>query len=45
VAGTGKSLLVDLIAVLATGRLMPVVAQGANDEELEKRLNAALLTR
>jgi putative DNA primase/helicase len=42
-AGTGKSLLVDLAAVLATGRPMPVISQGRSDEELEKRLGAALL--
>jgi hypothetical protein len=42
-AGTGKSLLVDLCAILATGRRMPVIAQGRSEEELEKRLGAALL--
>jgi hypothetical protein len=42
-AGTGKSLLVDVCAMLATGRLMPVISQGRNEEELEKRLGAALL--
>ena len=42
-AGTGKSLLVDLVAILATGRLMPVISQGRNEDELEKRLGAALL--
>ena len=42
-AGTGKSLLVDMIAMLATGRLMPVIAQGRTEEVLEKRLGAALL--
>jgi putative DNA primase/helicase len=42
-AGTGKTLLVDAIAVLATGRPMPVIAQGRTEEELEKRLAAALL--
>ena len=42
-AGTGKSLLVDICAMLATGRLMPVIAQGKTEEELEKRLGAALL--
>jgi hypothetical protein len=42
-AGTGKSLLVDLAAMLATGRPMPVIAQGRSEEELEKRLGAALL--
>ena len=42
-AGTGKSLLVDLVAVLAIGRPMPVIAQGRSEEELEKRLGATLL--
>jgi hypothetical protein len=42
-AGSGKSLLVDIFAVLATGRLMPVIAQGRTEEELEKRLGASLL--
>ncbi|MGC2080993.1 MAG: hypothetical protein WA728_34275 [Xanthobacteraceae bacterium] len=42
-AGTGKSLLVDLIAILAIGRPMPVIAQGRSEEELEKRLGATLL--
>jgi len=42
-AGTGKSLLVDLAAILATGRPMPVISQGRSEEELEKRLGAALL--
>ena len=36
-AGTGKSLLVDLCAILATGRPMPVISQGRSEEELEKR--------
>jgi hypothetical protein len=43
VAGTGKSLLVDICAMLATGRPMPVIAQGGSEEEFEKRLGAALL--
>jgi hypothetical protein len=42
-AGTGKSLLADIAAVLASGHLMPVVSQGRSEEELEKRLGAALL--
>jgi hypothetical protein len=42
-AGTGKSLLVDVVAMLATGRPMPVISQGKTEEELEKRLAAALL--
>ncbi len=41
--GTGKSMLVDVAAILATGRPMPVIAQGHSEEELEKRLGAALL--
>jgi hypothetical protein len=41
--GSGKSLLVDIAATLATGQLAPVIAQGRNEEELEKRLGAALL--
>src|SRR5262249_386738 len=38
VAGSGKSLLVDLAAMLTTGQTAPVIAQGRNEEELEKRL-------
>src|SRR5207245_182808 len=41
--GSGKSLLVDMVAMLATGRPMPVIGQGRSEEELEKRLGAALL--
>jgi hypothetical protein len=43
-AGTGKSLLVDLMNILANGRFMPVMAQGGSEEEFEKRLGAKLLT-
>ena len=43
VAGTGKSLLVDLMSILATGRLMPVLSQGRNEDEFEKRLGASLM--
>ena len=43
VRGTGKSLQVDVVALLVTGRPMPVIAQGRTEEELEKRLGAALL--
>src|SRR5262249_27140501 len=42
-AGTGKSLLVDLISVLCAGRLMPVLSQGKSEGEFEKRLGASLL--
>jgi len=43
VAGTGKSKLVDLCAILATGRPMPVISQGYSEEEFVKCLSAALL--
>src|SRR5262245_13318341 len=43
IAGTGKSKIVDMAAMLATGRLMPVISQGRNEAELEKRLGAELL--
>jgi hypothetical protein len=43
-AGTGKSLLVDLMSIIANGRFMPVMAQGGTEEEFEKRLGAKLLT-
>ncbi len=43
VAGTGKSKLVDLCSILATGRPMSVISQGEHDDELVKGLSAALL--
>ena len=43
VAGSGKSKLVDIASVVATGYDAPVIAQGRTEEELEKRLGAALL--
>ena len=42
VAGSGKSLLVDIAAALTTGQPAPVISQGRTEEELEKRLGAAL---
>jgi hypothetical protein len=42
-AGSGKSLLVDLASVIATGREAGVISQGSKEEELEKRLSALLL--
>jgi hypothetical protein len=42
-AGTGKSLLVDIVATLATRCAMPVISPGGSEQELEKRLSAALL--
>ncbi len=43
VAGSGKSTLVDLAAILATGREAGVIAQGKSEEESEKRLGSLLL--
>lgn len=42
-AGSGKSMMVDLCSVLATGREAGVIAPGRNDEETEKRLASLLL--
>jgi hypothetical protein len=41
--GTGKSLLADVAALIATGRPIPVISQGRDEDEFEKRLGAALL--
>jgi putative DNA primase/helicase len=43
-AGSGKSFLWDTVAAIAIGQLMPVMSTGANEEETEKRLGAAMLT-
>jgi hypothetical protein len=42
-AGSGKSLLVDIASVIATGRETAVLAQGRTAEEFEKRIGAAFL--
>jgi hypothetical protein len=42
-AGTGKSLLVDIASIIATGQPAAVIAQGKTEEEMEKRLGAALI--
>jgi hypothetical protein len=42
-AGSGKSMLVDIASMIATGRETPVLAQGSTAEEFEKRLGAAFL--
>ncbi|MGO8862432.1 MAG: hypothetical protein ACLQRH_16960, partial [Acidimicrobiales bacterium] len=45
VAGTGKTFLVSLASVIATGRPAPLsAAPNGNDEELRKRLTAAFMT-
>ena len=43
VAGTGKSMLVDINSIIATGHEAGVLAQGSDEGEMEKRLGAALL--
>lgn len=42
-AGTGKSKLVDIASMIATGREAGVISQGKSEEEFEKRLGALLL--
>jgi hypothetical protein len=41
--GTGKSYLVDVIAMVATGRLCPVITASRSSEGTEKRIGAVLL--
>jgi bifunctional DNA primase/polymerase-like protein len=43
-AGTGKSHLVDTFAVVATGRICPVITALKSVEETEKRLGAIMLS-
>ena len=43
IRGSGKSKLVDIASVIATGEEAPVIAAGGDDIELEKRLVASLL--
>jgi hypothetical protein len=42
-AGSGKSMLVDLVSLIASGREAGVMSPGKTEEELEKRLGALLL--
>jgi putative DNA primase/helicase len=42
--GVGKSMLVDIIAMITTGRLCPVITMSKNLEETEKRIGAVLLS-
>ncbi len=44
VPGSGKSYLFDCCAAMAIGQRMPVMSAGASEEELEKRLGAAMMT-
>lgn len=43
VFGSGKSLLVDTASMIANGHEAPVLSAGKNEEEMEKRLGAALI--
>jgi putative DNA primase/helicase len=43
VAGSGKTKLLDIASVIATGSEAPVTAPGKDEEELEKRLVSSLL--
>jgi putative DNA primase/helicase len=43
VAGSGKSKLVDYNSNIETGHDAPVMSQGKNEEEMEKRLGSELL--
>jgi putative DNA primase/helicase len=43
IRGSGKSKLVDIASVIATGEVAPVLSAGGDDVELEKRLVASLL--
>lgn len=42
-AGSGKSMLVDIACLIATGKEASVIAQGKSEEEMEKRIGALLL--
>jgi hypothetical protein len=41
--GTGKGLLINVIAMIATGRPIAAINQGKDEEETEKRLGAVLI--
>jgi putative DNA primase/helicase len=43
VAGTGKSLLIDIASEICDGRPAAVISAGKTEEEMEKRLGAALI--
>ncbi|MFQ3895472.1 hypothetical protein [Sphingobium sp. R-7] len=43
VAGSGKSYIIDVIAAVVLGQRAPVISAGQKEEEMEKRLGAALL--
>jgi hypothetical protein len=41
--GTGKSLLADIVAMFATGRTVPAMPQGKDEDEFRKRMLALLI--
>jgi hypothetical protein len=43
-AGTGKSLLAEVVSLIATGRSAAMIAAPRDDDEWRKRITAALLT-
>ena len=43
VAASGKSYLLSTVSCIATGQAMPVIGAGKNEEEMEKRLGAAVI--
>lgn len=43
IMGSGKSLLADLVSMIATGRKATVISQGSDESEDEKRLGALLM--
>jgi putative DNA primase/helicase len=42
-AGSGKSYVFDISAAISLGQLCPVIAAGKSEDEMEKRLGAALM--
>jgi hypothetical protein len=42
-AGSGKGKLVDYASIIATGEEAPIISQGDNDEETEKRIGTCVL--
>jgi putative DNA primase/helicase len=44
VAGSGKSYLLSTVSWIATGQAMPALGAGKSEEELGKRLDAAVIT-
>jgi Primase C terminal 2 (PriCT-2) len=43
VAGSGKSYLLSTVSWISTGEAMPVIGTGGSEQELEKRLGAAVM--